>query len=514
MLGGKFILSGKLPYRDFFDHHLPGAWYISAFLQLFSFGSYIWHRIWWAVLSYIALFLVSKHIKKTNKEAHPFYLCYFLLYPFITVYYWTHLFLADSLAFLFFSVLFWVLIVETFNKKTEEKTLYILTLVNFLFVFSSLTFIFIAGFFYLWILYLQQRAKINIKKALSLIGLSLAPYVLYGLFLLVTGTLKDFYISNFVYNTKLYIDIPNYTKGRFFNPLKFGLTIIYNFYQSYLPLLVRIKEFNLYFPVDLMLALGSFMLLLFLGIENKLIAVFFFLILSFSAPRSNLMKIGETDYQSGMFIALGTISTLIVFWRSRYIVLKEEYLIFGKKIFLVFLVFFTLFASLFLFKNTYDKFYLRYTQKMPGIYDIADSGFFIDEMVERGEYFWIGPYEPNEAYFVKYGKLPGKYPTLLPQFREDEYFKNDFLAQFEKNPPQIIIYKHEASIFMTPSMEFGAFFIDWMSKRYTSIENMPDDFTIEKSPSTFNLKTDLYIRNDKKTDMLQKMQKNGYISFK
>lgn len=149
---------------------------------------------------------------------------------------------------------------------------------------------------------------------------------------------------------------------------------------------------------------------------------------------------------------------------------------------------------------------------MPGIYDVAYSASFIDEILEKGDYFWIGPYEPNEAFFVKKAQLPGKYPTLLPQFREDDYFKNDFLSQFENNPPGIIIYKHEASIFMTPAMEFGAFFVDWMKDKYISIENIKG-IKVLKGPSSFNFNTDLYLRIDKKDALLQKLQEKGYISI-
>ena len=513
ILGGKFINMGKVPYRDFFDHHLPGAWYLSAVLQWFSFGSYVLFRIWWGIFSFSCLLGVAIYIKRGKSDAFPFFMTYFFMYPFITVYYWTHLFIADSLAFLFFSVIFWLLAVETFQRSTAERFIYILSFINFLFIFSSLTFIYVAGPFYLWIGYLHLRNRFGWKKLLKFAGLSLLPYILYGVYLLISNSGKEFYISNFVYNTKLYISIPNYVKGPHFNPLKFALTIIFNFYETYVPLLVSIKEFNLYFPVDLTIALGSFLLLLFFFFEHKFLFLLFFIILSFSAPRSNLMKIGETDYQSGMFIALGMISALTVFWRYAYIEFKEEYLTLAKKVLAVFLVFFFGFSALFLIKNTYDKFYLRYTQKMPGIYDVSYSALFIDDILEKGEYFWIGPYEPNEEFFVKKASLPGKFPTLLPQFREDDYFKNGFLKQFENHPPQIIIYKHDASIFMTPSMEFGAFFIDWMKGKYTSIENMKG-IELIKSPSSFNFRTDLYILNSQKQELLKRLKDKGYILLK
>ncbi len=511
ILGGKYINSFKIPYRDFFDHHLPFAWYFSSVLLLLSFGSFVLFRIWWAIAAFAALAGTGLYIRKNKPDAYPYFLAYFLLYPLITVYYWTHLYLADSLAFLFFSVIFWVLITESFKKNTSARTLLILSFVNFMFLFSSLTFVFIAGFFYLWMLYLLLREKRSRRDVLVFLGACAAPYLAYALYLLATNSWREFYISNFVYNTKLYINIPNYTKGRFFNPVKFGLTIIYNFFQTYIPLLVRIKEFNLYFPVDLTIALGSFLLLGFLFFENKILFFLFFLILTFSAPRSNLMKIGETDYQSGMFIAVGYISALVVLWRYKFVQFAQEYLVLFKKVLVTLLVFFFVFASLFLAKNTYDKFYLRYTQKMPGIYDVAYSASFVDDILDRGEYFWIGPYEPHEEFFVKKAALPGKFPTLLPQFKEDDYFRNGFLHQFENNPPEIIIYKHEASIFMTPSMEFGAFFIDWMKGKYVSIENIPG-IRLVKSPSSFNFRTDLYLRTEHKDELLNRLVEKGYIT--
>lgn len=511
ILGGKAINAGKIPYRDFFDHHLPGAWYLSAIFLWFSFDSFVLFRFIWAVFAFAVLFFTGKYILSRNREAFPFFLAYFVLYPFITVYYWTHLFLADSLAFLFFSSLFWILMVESFEKRTPLKTILWLTLFNFVFLFSSLSFIYIVLIFYLWLFVLLIKNGYG-RKVLQFVGVSAAPYIGYVLYLLLTNSWKEFYISNFVYNTKLYMHVPNYTPGRFFNPLKFGLTIIFNFFETYVPLLVRIKEFNLYFPVDLTLALGTFLLFLFLMKEFPLIAGLYFLVLSFSAPRSNLMKIGEMDYQSGMFIALGMISFFMVLWRYSKTQIAFEPLELVRKFLVGMLVLYGTFGSLFLMHNTYNKTYLRYTQKMPSVYDHAPTGFFINDIVGEGEYYWIGPYEPHEEFFVKHAKLPGKFPTLLPQFREDEYFSSEFIKQFETNTPKLIMYKHEASIFMTPAMEFGKFFVEWMDDKYISLESIPG-LTVLKSPETFNMKTDIYLLRSEQDEFLKRLVDKGYISL-
>ncbi len=512
LLGGQFILEGKVPYREFFDHHLPGAWYLSAFLLLFSSGSFITFRFLWGLVQFLTLYFVGQFIHKRSKEAYSYFLGFFLLYPFLTVYYWTHLFIADGIAFLFFSALFWMLFVESYQNSSSLKTHILLSLINVAFIFSSLSYIYIALLFYVWIFVLFLRCRPQLKEYLIMIGVNATPFLLYALYLLISNSWKEFYISNVVYNTTLYMHVPNYTPGRFFNPLKFAFAIIYNFYDTYIQLLVRIKEFNLYFPVDLVLALSTFLLLTFLLKELPLIGIVYFLILSFTAPRSNLMKIGETDYQSGLFIAIGAISFFLLMWRYKYTKFSFEPLEIVRKFLVSMVLLYGVFAGLFLVQNTYNKFFMRYTQKMPSVYNHAPTALFINEILSRGDFYWIGPYEPQEEFFVKEAHLPGKFPTLLPQFRESDYFSSEFIKQFETHPPKIIMYKHQASIFGTPAMEFGKFFVDWMEGKYVSIENIKG-VTILKSPETFSMNSDIYLLKTEQGKLLQKLKEMGYVTF-
>ena len=166
LLGGQFILEGKVPYREFFDHHLPGAWYLSAFLLLFSSGSFITFRFLWGLVQFLTLYFVGQFIHKRSKEAYSYFLGFFLLYPFLTVYYWTHLFIADGIAFLFFSALFWMLFVESYQNSSSLKTHILLSLINVAFIFSSLSYIYIALLFYVWIFVLFLRCRPQLKEYL------------------------------------------------------------------------------------------------------------------------------------------------------------------------------------------------------------------------------------------------------------------------------------------------------------------------------------------------------------
>ena len=459
LLGGKTILNGGIPYKHFFDHHLPFAWYLSAFLQLFSFGSFWLFRVLWAVLTFFSLYLLCRWIQTKYKELHSYYLVFFAMYPLMGVYFWFHLFLADSLAVLFLSLVFWILIVQTVTKRISYKAVLFSSFLTFLLIFSSLTYLYAALVLYAWQVYL---VGFDLKKLIKYAGVVIAPYGLYFLYLLATGTLQDFYFANITYNTNLYISIPNYVKGRFFNPLKFALTLIYNFHSNYFVLLSKIKHLDLYLPIGVLAGLGSLLLFLTLIPFNAIVAALFFLLLSFSAPRSNIQNYTESDYQGSLFLVFGVAASLIAFYLLRKTKFHEEVLQDIKRVAQVLLVIFFFFSFIFLLKNSYDKYFLRYTQVMPSVADISYTADFVDQIINKGEYYWAGPYDPHEEFFVKNGRLPGKYPTLLPQFREDEYLRSSFLKQFEENKPLIIIYRQEASIFGTPSLEFGKFSLSWM----------------------------------------------------
>lgn len=508
MLGGKAILAGGLPYRDFFDHHMPFAWYLSALLLIPSGEDYVLFRTLWALLQWGMLLGVGIYIYKTKPSLLRWHSLFALVYPLVSMYYWTHLFLADSLAFTLLTAIVWILLVESFAVPKPRKFSIIATsFLTFLLVFSSMTYAMMAGVLYLWQYYLMTRYKLRGVALLTL--WIVGPYILYGLFLAATNSLKEFYISNIVYNTKLYISIPNYTRGVHFNPVKFAGTLTYNFYQDYVPLLSTIKAFDLYNPMASLFALSTFLLLLYAWWRNKIVGFIYFLLLTFSAPRSSFQVINETNYQVAGFVALGLVACFFLLWARKKIETTDGAVDLGVRIATIVVAIMTLAMSFFMLKYTYERWFLRYTQAMPSINNRSDTASFINEITKPGDYYWVGPYEPHHQFFVTTARLPGPYVSLLPQFREDDYFKEGFIRQFEKTKPAVIIFRHESSIFNTPADIFGKFFVEWMKGKYTKISNL--NVEVKKSPSTFTLRDELYIRNDAQERLLEALRRNGYI---
>jgi len=343
------------------------------------------------------------------------------------------------------------------------------------------------------------HSKNRIRELLMLMAVAIAPYVVYALYLLITGTAKDFWFANFTYNTKLYINIVNYSAvTSSFNPLRFALTVINNFWQSYLPLLSQLAYVSFYSPVSRLVALGTLMTALYLGYKKPLFGLIYLALLSFSAPRSSqLADMKQTDYQMGLFIIMGTISAVFVLYQLLYdLDTKSFFVKFWRSIVCFFLLMYFAFSLAFMLQNTLSIRYQRYMGMLPPTTNISDIADFVTRWIEPSDTYWIGPYEGHHAFYVKKGQAAGKYPSLLPQFRENDFLRNDFLHEMEKANPKMIIFHHEASIFQTPANEFGAFFLDWMKGRYINCVEAKADCKSEVSG--INVREDVYVRSNAK----------------
>ncbi len=510
LLACKSILSGGLPYRDFWDHHLPFAWYSAATLLFISGKSFVLARLLWAVAQFGGLLLLGRWIRNKHPDLLKPFGAFFLLYPAASLYFWFHLFLADSLAVFFFTIAFWILLAQTFGNKPQGKSLFVSSFLVFCMIMSSATFLYMGAVMYLWHAYLY-KFKID-KPLLSLVGWSILPYGIFVAYLFATGIWNDFYFANFVYNTKYYISIPNYVRGPHFNPLKFSLTLIANFYEGYLPLLSRIKYLDLYLPIGTLAGISTLTLFFFLFARSWFLGVLYFLILSFSAPRSGLKDFRETDYQSSMFLVLGLISSVFVLWLFSRSKEKQSWTSDLQRVVRLITLVFFIFTGIFLLINSFAVGYKIYTQKLPTIHNAGPAASFVDELLNQGDYYFIGPYEPNESFYVKKGVVNGKHPSLLPQFREGEELRSSYLKQFDAHPPRIFIFKQSASIFGTPALEFGEFFLDWASDKYTRLENVKG-VEVLKNPTGVNLSGDLYIQNSQLEPLLSKLTELGYVKI-
>jgi len=513
ILGGRAIVLGKLPYRDFFDHHMPFAWYLASSVLIFTKQNYILFRIGWGLLQALSVVALGIVIMRKYSKFALIYALWAVLYAAAAMYFWLHLYLGDSLAVWFFSGAFWLILLETTHGNKAKWIRYLIVTLISLMVFSSLSYLYIGAIMYGWVTVLTLSEHLSNRSRLShhlrelgiLVLVIATPYMLYGLYLLITGTLGDFWFANFTYNTKLYINIANYSSASSsFNPLRFALTVINNFWSSYLPLLSQIAYISLYNPMSRLVALGTLLTAIYLCYKRPLFGLLYLLLLSFSAPRSGqLVDMKQTDYQMGLFIIMGTISAAFVLYQLLHdLDTKSFFVKCLRSVACFFLMMYFAFTLAFMLQNTLSIRYQRYMGTLPPTTNISDIADFITRWIEPNDAYWIGPYEGHQAFYVKKGHTAGKYPSLLPQFRENDYLRNDFLHQMEIANPKMIIFHHESSIFQTPAIEFGAFFLDWMKGKYVNC--VEAKIECKSEVRGINVHEDVYLRNDSK-DIFKQM---------
>ena len=202
-----FIYNGKIPYRDFFEHHHPLLWYtFLPFIYIFNNSAYIWYgaRIY-ALLLYIinSYFIVKICRLIINNTLFSWLAVLFSLTPHCVFLAQTE-FRPDSLMItLFLGGLYYLL---SYIKEPKNQ----LNL-SFLFLFLSIMTLQKACFqlipVALLILYLLYKQEISLKVFANALLLPFTLAFLYALYLWHTDTLKDYFELNWLLNLKIHTHI-------------------------------------------------------------------------------------------------------------------------------------------------------------------------------------------------------------------------------------------------------------------------------------------------------------------
>src|SRR3989304_6532101 len=203
IVGGRYILEGKLPYRDWFQHHQPGAYLLAALLLPISDGSFVRFRIVLSVAFFIIYFLGYQAVKRRGGESVArWYLPFLLLLGAAGTYFWGQMLLADTLAaYLFIPAYAIILTKEVNHQKYQLADVAIISLFSFLTWFTSMTYTYlVVGTLIYVLIRLTAGARGEIRETLtSALMIIAVPYLLFFLFFAVTGSLDDYLFANITY---------------------------------------------------------------------------------------------------------------------------------------------------------------------------------------------------------------------------------------------------------------------------------------------------------------------------
>lgn len=524
ILGGKYIASGKLIYKHWFQHHQPGAYVLAAFIYPLSGTSFVRFRvilaIFWFLLHYISYRMVKTRLGRGDPV---WYLGYIGVISVAATFYWGHMLLADSLASAFIAPAAAILIGKAFARERLNATdLAVVNVFLFLSWFTSLTYTFVVGVLTLYAIvdYWQGlKKKPDLKRvALVIVRAVALPYLVFLAYVLVTGSVSDYYFANVVYNQRYYIY--NYPRppGAPVNPVRYAVVIATDFLNNYIPSLMSIKDFNFANPVVTFLAAGSLSLIVLAMLRKRyLLAAAYFLAVMFANSRSNPMLVRETDYQAAVYIVLSTLAASFVLVRLVREIDTEK-LRFSERVAMTALLLivstYSFFTTLHFFQKMLNTFYPKYMGTMPLIYDRPQVAPYVNAIAGRDGYAWIGPFEFEELYYMD-AKVPTKYHWFL-QHAATSKIKDEMIPEFQAHLPNVIVFNRVYAPWGGDPHEFNYFFTDFLDANYIRLYQYNEEHGTryvwkERETLNFVLDRDINLLRSEIDAMLPRLLEQGLV---
>jgi len=524
--GGWDILHGHLLYTGFFTHHGPVPYVLAALIELISGQSFVRFRIVYGFflvlccLSYY-LFLRARLGSKITKII-PVFIAVFGLW---STYYWSHMLLADNISALCFIAVYTLLVLSILNKHIlSTKDFVFISILSALGLYSSLTFSYLYVIVIIAVMYeffCQSRKhtkKLSIKNSLLLLFLIALPHIIWALYLALTGSIHDYYLQNYVFNTQYYVyNYPHAAGSSHINPIRYAIVITDNFFNNFYQLLLQAKDFNFAFPLNITMALGN----LFLGIylvskKHYKLAIILLLVLIFANVRSNPLTSAETDYQSAVYIFISFFN-IIYLIPELYSQINTSMIASRKVLYSLLLgvlsVYF-LFSLLFLFQRFDNKYFAKYMGTQALIYDRPLLAPMLNSILTSQDYYWIGPFEFEEEFYIN-AKPASRYHILIPGFGHSPDIQSEMLHDLSTTKPIVVFFKKDFFILGSQAKSYSQFFIDYLASNYITLLDYRNGSIQYKSavPVTIDrdLETQLYIRKDKAQEIIQKLIATGYL---
>lgn len=528
ILGGRYIDMGLIQYRDWFQHHQPGAYVMAAIILPFTGISFVRLRIGWAlaifVINVLGYYILRKRFPTKNLT---FYLVMQFTIALAGTYFWWQMLLADSLsAYLLLPAFALLFMKDYYESKFEKIDLIIVGIFTFLSWFTSMTTIYMVGaisVYAIWLYVSRRGRRISFWKT-SLVGTLIiaAPYVLYGLYLLVTGSLKDWYFASVYYNSAYYIYNYPHAPGQMVNPIRYAVVILNDFINNYMLALGGVTGLPITNPVQVTFAFSSFaavMLVLFTGRWTFLFPLLVTLV--YSNSRSNPQSIRETDYQSAIYVMTSMFNGLFTLSALKELVdskkLKLSATIMASALMGLLLVYWIA-TPVFFGQRMWQKYFDKYMGKAPLIYDRPQIAGYVNAIVDKGDTAWVGPFAFEELFYLKTTKIPSKYHWFL-QFAKDTKIGPELVAEMTKNRPKVIVFQRNFAPWGGDASTFNGFFQKFLDQYYFRIyllNSVNPDFEYKwKIGNTQNYDIDGDFNFDKRyqQQIIDKLISLGYLEI-
>jgi hypothetical protein len=524
ILGGWYLLHGNVLYNTYFTHHGPTAYFLAAFVEIFSGNSFVKFRMIYSASLFAYCIFIYWYLRRSlGSVAARFYPLFLIFVGLGATYFWGHMLLADNISGYFIAPAVGILIIKHLYKKPISlEDISLISLLSCFSVLCSLTYLYLIFFLYLFVFieFFQSNSLSfgRIRNYLKPVFILIFPYAIFLIYLLVTGSLSSYLYQNFTFNQKYYIyNYPRVSGETTINPVRFAIVIAENFLMSFGNLLIQVRDFNFSFPFNISLAVADMAFLIYLFVKKEYrLTIFFLLMLIYANGRSSPLTSSERDYQSTVYILLSLFTTCFLFYRLYEDLKKnEEYRVTVIYTALFLLISIYGFENLnFLGRKFMEKAYNKYMGYAPLIYDRPQIAPLINQLISKDEYTWIGPFEFEEIFYTK-AKIASRYQIFNSAMGRSVQDKKNLIANIDKNKPKIIWFDKTFFILGESPEMYGKEFIADINEHYITLSSYVNGKTKYKSMKPIEQRTDietkLYIRKENAVEIINKMLNLGII---
>lgn len=525
IVGGRYITELRIPYRDWFQHHQPGAYLLAAFLLPFSGISFVKFRVLlafvWFGIAVSGYGILRKLLPQRNLS---FYLFFLVSLALGATYWWGHMLLADTLSsYLILPAYTLLLLKEYYGERFDEKDLWTISLFAFAVWFTSMTYFFVVAGLVAYAIYKyivwqkEKRIFKSLGRALLIVGW---PYVVFFLFLAIVGGLKDWYFANITYNQDFYIYNYPRAPGAPVNPIRYAIVIANTFLNNYLPALWGVAGLPLSNPFQVTLAVSQAALAFLLIITKRYAFLVPFLItLVFSNARSNPQMIRETDYQASVYIVTSMFAGAFTLFALRDLLDRGRLVISAKLassgVFLL-LGILWVFTPIYLFLKFTHVFYPKYMGTAPLIYDRPQVAFLVNQLAGKDDSAWVGPFAFEELFYLKTKKNPSKYHWFLDHAARSK-IGGEIVADHEKSRPKVIVFDRKFAPWGGDASTYNSFYTSFLDREYFRIFKLNEESGTVKyrwkidNPLNYDLDGDFNFARRRKDEILVQLLSLGMI---
>ena len=196
-LSAKLILSGHMPYADFFSHHMPTTYFLSTIFYVLGNGDPLGFRAVFTVTLFAWLvanfWLIRKYASQTAAS------CYVLFIGLAHGLLLQHMMLAETFIFFSATSAICALILLPTEKLRQKSWRWGLSLLLASMPLLAVSYIYVAIILYIYLIARVWRG-VSAKQRLLTVLILAVPYVIFGLYVVGTGVTHEFIFSNIKFN--------------------------------------------------------------------------------------------------------------------------------------------------------------------------------------------------------------------------------------------------------------------------------------------------------------------------